>query len=71
MFNGKLLTFTIHHEHGYTDALFSGFGAHWRTHRLADVWTPDNIVCPKLRFLGNWVHTTGYELPSQLKANIN
>ena len=73
MFNGKAINICYSPvvEPVYTDASFSGFGAHWRTHWLAGAWNPTNIVCLRLRFSGNWVHTTGSELLSQLKANIN
>ena len=73
VFNGKAINiyYSPVVEHVYTDAFFSGFGAHWRTHWLAGAWNPTNLVCLRLRFSGNWVHTTGSELPSQLKVNIN
>ena len=73
MFNGKAINiyYSPVVKHVYTDASFSGFGAHWQTYWLAGIWTPNNIVCPRLCFSGNWVHTTGHKLLSQLKVNIN
>ena len=73
VFNGKAININYSPvvEHVYTDAFFSGFGAHWRTHWLGGAWNPTNLVCLRLRFSGNWVCTTDSELPSQLKANIN
>ena len=58
-------------EHAYTNASLSGFGAHWRSHWLAGVWSSDNSVLPSLRMSGNWVHTTGHEIPFPLKTNVN
>ena len=71
--NGKAINiyYSPNVEHAYTDASLSGFGAHWRSHWLAGVWSSDNSVLPSLRMSGNWVHTTGHEIPFPLKTNIN
>ena len=73
VFNGKAINiyYSPIVEHAYTDASLSGFGAHWRSHWLAGVWSSDNSVLPSLRMSGNWVHTTGHEIPFPLKTNIN
>ena len=73
VFNGKAINiyYSPNIEHAYTDASLSGFGAHWRSHWLAGVWSSDNSVLPSLRMSGNWVHTTGHEIPFPLKTNIN
>ena len=73
VFNGQAISISYSPiiEHAYTDASLSGFGAHWRNHWLAGVWFSDKQVLPSLRLSGNWIHTTGHEIPSQLQANIN
>ena len=72
-FNGQAIP--IHYssliEHAYTDAFLLGFGAHWRDFWRAGVWSSDHLVHPSLCLSTTWVHTTGHEIPSTIKANIN
>ena len=73
VFNGQAISISYSPiiEHVYTDASLSGFGAQRRNHWLAGVWFSDKQVQPSLRLSGNWIHTTGHEIPSHLQANIN